>query len=91
MVSTGGLQVIIGEVVIEASIFGGGDAAARPVRAGEAPGYQDVGRRSVRHNEHDPDGKLPPKERAILIRNAARCLSARLNAAKARKRAVRSA
>jgi hypothetical protein len=41
--------------------------------------------------EVDPDGKLPPKERAVLIRNAARCLSARLNAAKARKRAVRSA
>jgi hypothetical protein len=36
--------------------------------------------------EVDPDGKLPPRERAILVRNAAKRLSARLNAAKARKR-----
>ncbi len=41
--------------------------------------------------EVDPDGKLPPKERAILVQNAAKRLSARLNAAKARKRATRSA
>jgi hypothetical protein len=41
--------------------------------------------------EVDPDGKLPPQERAILVRNAAKRLSARLNAAKARKRGARSA
>jgi hypothetical protein len=40
--------------------------------------------------EVDPDGKLPPQERAILVRSAAKRLSARLNAAKARKRAARS-
>jgi hypothetical protein len=38
----------------------------------------------------DPDGKLPPRERAILVRSAAKRLSARLNAAKARKRAAGS-
>jgi hypothetical protein len=39
--------------------------------------------------EVDPHGELPPQERAILVRNAAKRLSARLNAAKARKRAAR--
>ncbi len=34
----------------------------------------------------DPDGVLPPDERARLVKAAARELSARLNAAKARKR-----
>jgi hypothetical protein len=34
----------------------------------------------------DSDGALPPEERARLLRAAARELSARLNAAKARKR-----
>jgi hypothetical protein len=34
----------------------------------------------------DPDGSLPPDERARLVRAAARELSARLNAAKARRR-----
>ncbi|HEY6792099.1 MAG TPA: hypothetical protein VI365_32780 [Trebonia sp.] len=38
----------------------------------------------------DPDGTLPPEERARLVRAAARELSARLNAAKARKRGQRS-
>lgn len=41
--------------------------------------------------EVDPDGKIQPRERAILVRNAAKRLSARLNAAKARKRCARSA
>jgi hypothetical protein len=41
--------------------------------------------------EVDPEGKVPPKDRAILIRNAAKRLSARLSAAKARKRGARSA
>ena len=41
--------------------------------------------------EVDPDGLLSPKERAVLIQSAAKRLSARLNAAKARKRAQRSA
>jgi hypothetical protein len=40
--------------------------------------------------EVDPGGKLPPRERAILVRNAAKRLSARLNAAKAQKRAMRT-
>jgi hypothetical protein len=35
----------------------------------------------------DPDGTLPPDERARLVKAAARELSARLNAAKARKHA----
>jgi hypothetical protein len=35
----------------------------------------------------DPAGQLSPEERAILARAAARQLSARLNAARARKRA----
>lgn len=35
----------------------------------------------------DPDGTLPPEERGRLVKAAARELSARLNAAKARKRA----
>jgi hypothetical protein len=34
----------------------------------------------------DPEGRLSPDERAVLVRAAARELSARLNAAKARKR-----
>jgi hypothetical protein len=34
----------------------------------------------------DPDGILPPDQRARLVRAAARELSAQLNAAKARKR-----
>lgn len=39
--------------------------------------------------EIDPDGKLRPDELAPLLKAAARQLSARLNAAKARKRAAR--
>jgi len=39
--------------------------------------------------EVDPDGELPPQERAVLVRSAAKYLSARLNAAKARKHAER--
>jgi hypothetical protein len=35
----------------------------------------------------DPARTLPPDERAILVRSAARRLAAELNAAKARKRA----
>jgi hypothetical protein len=38
--------------------------------------------------EIDPEGKLRPDELAPLLRAAARRLSARLNAAKARKRAA---
>ena len=38
--------------------------------------------------EVDPEGKLPPDERALLVRAAARQLSARLNSVKARKRAA---
>jgi hypothetical protein len=38
------------------------------------------------NREVDPDGRLLPKERAILVRNAAKRLSVRLNAAKARAR-----
>ncbi|HEY1919797.1 MAG TPA: hypothetical protein VGH27_29850 [Streptosporangiaceae bacterium] len=34
----------------------------------------------------DPGGALPPGQRAILVQAAARQLSARLNAARARKR-----
>jgi hypothetical protein len=40
--------------------------------------------------EVDPDGRLPAQERAVLVRSAAKRLSARLNAAKARKRNARS-
>ena len=36
--------------------------------------------------EVDPAGQLPPDERAVLVRAAARRLSARLNSAKVRKR-----
>jgi hypothetical protein len=36
--------------------------------------------------EVDPEGTLPPDERATLVRSAARRLSAELNAARARKR-----
>ena len=39
--------------------------------------------------EVDPDGRLSPDQRALLVRAAARLVSARLNAAKARKRALR--
>jgi hypothetical protein len=35
----------------------------------------------------DPKGELPPDVRAALVKNAAKKLSAELNAAKARKRA----
>lgn len=38
--------------------------------------------------EVDPEGKLPPAERAKLMRAAGRRKSAELNAAKARKRAI---
>ncbi len=38
----------------------------------------------------DPNGELPPDERAALVRAAGREMSARLNAAKARKRNQRS-
>jgi hypothetical protein len=41
--------------------------------------------------EVDPDRRLTPQERAVLIQRAAKRLSARLNAAKARKRAQRTA
>lgn len=34
----------------------------------------------------DPEGKLPPGERAVLMRQEARRLSAKLNAARGRKR-----
>ena len=34
----------------------------------------------------DPDGKLPPDERAALMKVEGRCLSDRLNAARRRKR-----
>jgi hypothetical protein len=34
----------------------------------------------------DPAGALPPDQRAVLVQSAARQLSARLNAARARKR-----
>jgi hypothetical protein len=34
----------------------------------------------------DPDGQLAPGERVVLVRAAARQLSAQLNAAKARRR-----
>lgn len=37
----------------------------------------------------DPEGKLPPDQRAKLVKAAAREVSARLNAAKARRRAQR--
>ena len=37
--------------------------------------------------EVDPEGQLPPDQRAALVRAAARRLSSQLNAAKARKRA----
>jgi hypothetical protein len=40
--------------------------------------------------EVDPAGQLNPQERAVLVKSAARRLSAQLNAAKARKRATRS-
>ena len=40
--------------------------------------------------EVDPDGQLSPDDRAVLVKAAARRLSAQLNAAKARKRAARS-
>ncbi len=36
----------------------------------------------------DPAGRLPPDERAVMVRAAARRLSAELNAARARKRRV---
>jgi hypothetical protein len=39
----------------------------------------------------DPKGKLPPDQRAKLVKAAARELSARLNAAKLRKRERHSA
>jgi hypothetical protein len=35
--------------------------------------------------EVDPEGKLTPDERAVLVRTAARRLSAQMHAAKARK------
>lgn len=41
--------------------------------------------------EVDPDNRLSPDQRAMLVRNAARQLSARLNAAKTRKYARRAA
>lgn len=41
--------------------------------------------------EVDPEGRLPPDERAKLVKAAARELSARLNAAKAWKRSHHSA
>lgn len=38
----------------------------------------------------DPGRKLSPEERALLVRAAARLLSARMNAARARKRSAES-
>jgi hypothetical protein len=38
--------------------------------------------------EVDPDGRLSPDDRAVLVKAAARRLSAQLNTAKARKRAA---
>lgn len=38
----------------------------------------------------DPDGLLPPDQRAALVRSAFRAMAARMVAAKARKRARRS-
>jgi hypothetical protein len=40
--------------------------------------------------EVDPAGQLDPQERTVLVKSAARRLSAQLNAAKARKRAAGS-
>lgn len=40
-------------------------------------------------NQVDPEGAIPPEQRAKLVKAAARELSARLNAAKAYKRAHR--
>lgn len=42
-------------------------------------------------HEVDPEGQLPPDQRAALVRAAARRLSAQLNAAKARKHTPPSA
>lgn len=39
--------------------------------------------------EVDPDGLLPPDQRAVLVKSAARRMSARMNASKARKRVLR--
>jgi hypothetical protein len=62
---------------------------ARPMaRADQA----DVARAAMYHRlerQVDPTGTVPPGERDLLIRAAARQLSATLNGAKARKRAVR--
>lgn len=41
--------------------------------------------------EVDPEGRLSPQQRAVLIQSAAKRLSAKLNAAKASKRARRTA
>jgi len=38
--------------------------------------------------EVDPQGQLPPDQRAVLVKAAARRLSATMNAAKARKRSA---
>ena len=38
--------------------------------------------------EVDPKGRLAPDQRAVLVKAAARRLSAKMNAAKARKRAA---
>lgn len=40
--------------------------------------------------EVDPKGRLSPDERAVLVRAAARKMSAQMNAAKARKRSADS-
>ena len=51
----------------------------------------DAARSAMRtrlEREVDPHGLLSPAERAVLIKAAARRLSAQLNAAKARKRAA---
>lgn len=40
--------------------------------------------------EVDPDGRLSPDRRTILVQAAARRLSAQMNAARARKRALRN-
>jgi len=53
-----------------------------------------VARQAIRDRlgrEVDPDRELTPQERAVLIQSAAKRLSARLNAAKARKRSQRTA
>jgi hypothetical protein len=65
-------------------------ANARWSRQMARPDQADAARTAMAtrlEREVDPEGKLPPDQRATLVRAAARRLSAQLNAAKARKRA----